>query len=80
MSVRLPITLALSLMVNAVLFGAGAIIILSIPELNAYAQFLLPIAVVAGVIVAPVIAWFLAPRMRNRYWQQKQHEKELSGK
>ncbi len=74
MKVRLLITAALSLMVNAVLFGVGAIIVLSIPELNVDAEYLLPIVVVVSFIATPIIAWFLAPRMRNRYWQRRKRE------
>lgn len=74
MKVRLIITAALSLMVNAVLFGVGAIIVLSIPELNVDAEYLLPAVVVVSFIATPIIAWFLAPRMRNRYWQKRKRE------
>lgn len=72
MSVRFQITALISLMVNAVIFGIGTIAVLSIPYLNEDAKFWLPIAVVASLILSPGISWFIAPRLRNRYWQNRQ--------
>lgn len=68
MSPRAFITVLLSLMVNAVLFGVGAILVLSVPALNEQAKFLLPVVIVASFIMTPFIAWTMAPRLRARYW------------
>lgn len=68
MSPRAFITILLSLMVNAVLFGIGAILVLSVPALSEQAKFLLPVVVVTSFIVTPFIAWQMAPRLRARYW------------
>ncbi len=76
MSVRFQITALLSLMVNAVVFGVGAITVLSVPSLAENAAFLLPVAVGISIVVSPFIAWFIAPRLRNRYWQNRQFNKE----
>jgi hypothetical protein len=57
-----------SMLVNAVLFGAGAIAILSIPSLNENARVLFPIVIVASFVLAPIIAGWIAPRMRLRFW------------
>lgn len=65
------LTVIASMMVNAVVFGFGAIAILSIPALNEYAKFLLPAWIVLSFVVAPFIARRIAPRMRLRYWQNR---------
>jgi hypothetical protein len=57
-----------SMMINAVLFGAGAILVLSVPTLAAQAKYLLPLVVVTSFIVAPFFAFAVAPRMRLRNW------------
>lgn len=74
MSPRAFITILLSLMVNAVLFGVGAILVLSVPALSDQAKFLLPVVVVASFIITPFIAWTMAPRLRARYWNHVKPE------
>lgn len=68
MSTRAFITVVLSLMINAVLFGAGAILVLSVPALAEQAKYLLPVVVVLSFVLTPFIAWKMAPRLRARYW------------
>lgn len=76
MSVRLQLAIMVGLMINAVLFGIGAVIVLSIPALNDNAKYLLPVVVVTCFILTPFIAWLMAPRLRLSYWR----EREQSGK
>jgi uncharacterized membrane protein YhaH (DUF805 family) len=57
-----------SLSTNAVLFGTGAVTVLSIPALAAHAVYLIPAVVVASFILAPLAALWIAPRMRLRNW------------
>ncbi len=57
-----------SMMINAVLFGAAAIVILSVPVLAAQAKYLIPSAVVASFVVSPLLSGFIAWRMRLRNW------------
>jgi len=66
MSTRTFIAMAVGLMVNAVLFGIGAIAVLSIPALADYAKYLLPAVIVGAIVLTPPIAWKLAPRLRLR--------------
>ena len=66
------LTVIASMMVNAVVFGFGAIAILSIPALNVFAKFLLPAWIVISFVVAPFIARRIAPRMRLRYWRKRE--------
>lgn len=68
MNTDLFITAIVSMMTNAVLFGAGAITVLSVPALNDEAKYLLPAVIVASFVLAPIAAWFIAPRLRARNW------------
>ena len=73
MSTRTYIAGLISMMVNAVIFGAGAITVLSIPSLSDYAAYLLPIVVVLSFAISPFIAWAIAPMLRSR-WERHPHE------
>jgi hypothetical protein len=70
MNTDLFITAIVSMMTNAVLFGAGAITVLSVPALNDEAKYLLPAVIVASFVLAPIVAWFIAPRLRARNWRR----------
>jgi hypothetical protein len=71
MSTRAYITILVSLMTNAVLFGIGAVTVLSIPLLNDHATVLLPVVIVVSIVLAPIFAWVIAPRLRARYWHPR---------
>jgi hypothetical protein len=71
MSTRAFITILVSLMTNAVLFGIGAVTVLSVPQLNDHATVLLPVVIVISLLLGPVIAWLIAPRLRARYWHSR---------
>jgi len=70
MKVRTQIAIAVGLMVNAVLFGVGAVAVLTIPALNAHAMYLLPAVIVLALVLTPPIAWIIAPRLRLKYWRE----------
>lgn len=57
-----------SMLIYAVLFGTGAVLVLSAPALAAQAKSLLPLVVVGSCLIAPLFAAFVAPRMRLRSW------------
>lgn len=57
-----------SIMINAVLFGAGAITVLSVPALAEQAKYLIPAVVAVSFIAAPLLSGFIARRMRLRNW------------
>lgn len=59
-------------MVNAVVFGAGIVAILTIPALAAHASFWIPALVLASFLLSPPLSWFLAPRMMLRYTRASQ--------
>lgn len=56
----------IGLMINAVLFGVGAVTVLSVPALRAWAPYLIPAVVVVSLAVTPFIAWRMAPLLRAR--------------
>ncbi len=75
MSTRIYIAALISMMVNAIVFGVGAIAVLSIPTLNVHAAYLLPVVVGLSFVVSPFIAWAMAPMLRSRW--QRQHSRTV---
>jgi hypothetical protein len=51
------------LMTNGVLFGAGVILVLTWPALNADAGLWISVVVAASFVLAAPIAWWIASRM-----------------
>lgn len=72
MKTRLWIAAMLYPMVNAVLFGLGVVPLLSIPVLREHAWSLFPLVVAASFVVAAPISWIIAPRLRARYWRERE--------
>ena len=56
------------LMINAVVFGIGIVTVLSIPALQQHEIFLVPAIVAISFLITPAITFWIAPRMRFRYW------------
>ncbi len=73
MYVRLGIAALLFMMINAVFFGVGAVLVLATP-LDAMASQLMPIVVVATAALALPVSWWLAPRLRARYWRNRRRD------
>ena len=69
MSTRAYISVLVGMMVNAVLFGIGAIAVLSIPVFQNDLFFWMPVVVIFSFAVTPFIAWQIAPMLRAR-WQR----------
>lgn len=78
MSIRFRIASLIFGMINAVLFGAGAILVLSVPDLSAQAMTLLPVVVALSFVLAAPIAWFLAPRLRLRFWRAREDHRTMT--
>lgn len=78
MQTRLWIAAMIYPMVNAVLFGAGVITLLSIPLLAERANIFIWFVVAASFIFAAPVSWVLAPRLRLRYWRQREANEILS--
>ena len=54
-------------MVNAVVFGAGLVAVLSIPALSAHAFFWIPVVVLTSFLFAAPLSWLIAPMMMLRF-------------
>ena len=74
MKTRTWIAILVYPMVNAVLFGIGIVAVLSIPALAESEVSLIPAVVVASFVLALPIAWFLAPRLRLRFWRDREQQ------
>jgi hypothetical protein len=68
---RMKVAALIFSMVNAVVFGAGLITVLSVQSLAEHAFFWIPVVVACSFIFAPPIAWFVAPSMMQRFLQAK---------
>lgn len=66
MKTRTWIAALIYLPLNAVLFGVGAIAVLTIPFPADAVKYLLPIVIVAALALTAPLAWYLAPKMRLR--------------
>lgn len=53
--------------INAVLFGAGVITVLSVPALADQAEYLIPMVIVASFVAIPLLCGLVARRMRIRH-------------
>ena len=69
MSIRLQISILVYIMVQAVMFGVGIILVLATP-LSAFAMNLIPWVVGVSAIVSVPVAWIIAPRLRARFQRQ----------
>ena len=70
MSTRLQIAVMVFMMVQAVLFGVGAVAILMSP-LRDQAAFYMPVMIAVTMIVAALLSWMIAPRLQMRYWRRR---------
>ncbi len=69
MSIRFTIAAMVYLMVQAIMFGVGAVLVLATP-LSAIAMTLMPWVVAITMVLSAPIAWEIAPRLRARYWRE----------
>ena len=70
MPVRLQIAALVFMNVQAVLFGAGMLVILLTP-IQSDAMAAIPTMVAVSIVASAVIAWLMAPRLRQRYWRAR---------
>ncbi|MBB4305139.1 FtsH-binding integral membrane protein [Rhodobium orientis] len=59
------LTLALALAVNAVLVGIAVVLLHSVPALEAFAAYLLPIGIIVAIAATPPLAWRIAPYLQS---------------
>jgi flagellar biosynthesis protein FliQ len=70
MSIRLQIAALVYLMVQAMMFGIGIVLVLATP-LKEMAMTLLPGVVLVSAILSLPLSWLIAPRLQARYWRRK---------
>ena len=71
MTTNSRIALLIAMMVNAVLFGIGAITVLSVPSLAIHAKYLLAGVVAASFAMTPFISAAIAPKLRSARWKAR---------
>jgi hypothetical protein len=64
---RLRVAALIWCMVNAVVFGIGVILVVSVPALMAHAFFWIPAVVVSSLAISVPPSWFIAPWMMMRF-------------
>ena len=69
-STRMQVAAVIYMMVQAVTFGIGVVLVLATP-LQAEAMKLLPVVVLVSAIASVPISWWLAPRLQARFWRAK---------
>ncbi len=63
---RAAIAMLVYMLANAVLFGAGLIVVLTAS--GGAAAIWIPVVVVVSLVMAAPIAWEMAPQLRARHW------------
>ena len=79
LSTRARIAILIYSMTNAVLFGIGIVAVLNVPSLSAHLWIGIPVVVVLSLLLAVPIAWFIAPRLRARYWRRREEAEIRKG-
>lgn len=79
MKTRIGIAALLFMLVQPVLFGAGITAVLA-TSLRQSAMELIPVVVIVSIIFAIPFSWWLAPRLRQRYWRAHRHDKSVDDK
>jgi hypothetical protein len=64
---RLRVAALIYCMVNAVVFGIGVIVVMSIPALASSAFFWIPAVVASSFVISAPLSWFIAPWMMLRF-------------
>lgn len=72
MSTRLRLAILIYGMIQGVVFGIGTVLVLGIPSFSERAMTLMPTVVILSIVLAAPIAWFMAPRLRLRFWQRRE--------
>ena len=65
-------------MTNAVIFGTGLIMVLTLPTLRGEEAMSIPTVVVASLILAAPAAWVIAPRLLAHHWRSRSAKRSPS--
>lgn len=79
MSIRFGLAALVYMMLQAMLFGIGAVLVLATP-LKEVAMQLMPWVVGVSFVVAAPLSWWLAPRLRARYWRARRGREDVADK
>jgi hypothetical protein len=77
MSTRFSIAILLTMIVSSVLFGIGAVTVLSIPSLAKHAPVLLPGVIAVSFAFAPIFSWMIAPTLRAKYSREVEAKRAI---
>jgi hypothetical protein len=66
MKPQMLVAVFIGFMTTVIVFGIGAFIMMSIPQLAENAKFLLPAMIGSGLLLAPFVAWRITPLVRLR--------------
>lgn len=66
MKTRLAVSALIFMIVQAVLFGIGTVLILATP-LSEWARTLMPYVIAVSFALSAPLSWLIAPRMMARY-------------
>lgn len=78
MSTRLRLAILIYGIIQGVVFGIGTVLVLAVPSFSEQAMTLMPTVVIVSIVLAAPIAWFMAPRMRLRFWQRRDERQQES--
>lgn len=78
MSTRMSISLLISMIVAAVLFGIGVTTVLSVPSLSGNAMFLIPLVIVVSFVLTPILSWLVAPTLRAKYQRHVEADRRVA--
>ena len=76
MSTRLRLSILIYGMIQGVVFGIGTVLVLAVPSFSEQAMTLMPTVVILSIVLAAPIAWFVAPRLRLRFWQRQEQRQQ----
>ena len=76
MRIRVQIAAMVYLMVQAVMFVVGLMLVLGTP-LSDMAMTLMPWVVATTAVLSIPISWMIAPRLRARYWREKRLKSDI---
>lgn len=79
MSIRIWMAVLIFMMLQAVVFGVGALVVLATP-LKDLAMQLMPVVVGVSAVISAGLSWWLAPRLRARYWRRHPQRQNAADK
>lgn len=76
MTTRMQIAALIYMVVQAVTFGVGTVLVLATP-LQTEAMTLIPSVVLLSSIASIPLSWWIAPRLQARFWRAKESKADF---